>query len=124
MRIASLLKCCLQESRNGYLNLARSQVFSQQLSLKNMIAPVRCLSTTSKQWQENKPCVDSESAFVRHNSGVSVSALTTLSEEEVAFKETVQKLARDKIEPVVRKMDIASRMDADVIQSLFDNGVS
>lgn len=124
MRIASLplLKFCVQESQHGYNKLARFQASPRQLSLKNATAPFRCLCTTPKRWQE-KPCVDSESAFVRHNSGVSVSALTNLSEEEMAFKETVQKLAKNKIEPVVRKMDIASKMDADVIKSLFDNGV-
>ena len=68
--------------------------------------------------------MDPASAFARQNPDSTVQALTSLSEEELAFKETVQKLAKDKIEPVVRKMDIASKMDADVIQSLFDNGVS
>jgi len=50
--------------------------------------------------------------------------LTILSEEEQAFKETVQRLSKEKIEPLVKKMDEASHMDQSVIDALFEHGVS
>lgn len=53
-----------------------------------------------------------------------VTPLTVLSEEEQAFKETVQKMSKEKIEPLVKKMDEASHMDRSVIDALFENGVS
>lgn len=36
----------------------------------------------------------------------------------------VSKVARDKIAPVVKKMDEEGKTDPDVIQELFKNGVS
>lgn len=53
----------------------------------------------------------------------STPALTTLTEEEQAFKETVQKLSREKIAPLVKSMDQEGFMDKSVIQSLFENGL-
>ena len=50
-------------------------------------------------------------------------ALTVLSEEEQAFRETVQKLSREKIAPLVRSMDAASHMEPSVIKALFENGL-
>lgn len=50
-------------------------------------------------------------------------ALTSLSEEELAFKEAAARLAKDKIEPLVKSMDHSGVMDPSVIQALFDNGV-
>ena len=51
-------------------------------------------------------------------------ALTQFNEEEAAFKETVQRMAREKIEPLVKKMDVTSHMEQSVIDALFENGVS
>lgn len=56
--------------------------------------------------------------------GSVVQPLTVLSEEEQAFQETVRKLAKEKIEPLVKKMDEASHMERSVIDALFENGVS
>ena len=50
--------------------------------------------------------------------------LTLLNEEESAFKETVQKMAKERIEPLVRKMDETSHLEQSVIDALFENGVS
>lgn len=64
--------------------------------------------------------VDAATAFLRDDSPP---ALTTLSDEEQAFRETVQKLSREKIAPLVKSMDTASKMDKSVIDALFDNGL-
>lgn len=50
-------------------------------------------------------------------------ALTTLTEEEQAFRETVQKLSREKIAPLVKSMDASGKMDKGVIDALFENGL-
>ena len=50
--------------------------------------------------------------------------LTLLNDEESAFKETVQRMAKERIEPLVRKMDESSHLDQSVIDALFENGVS
>ena len=69
--------------------------------------------------------VTAEQAFDAGDGSITGSTpLTVLSEEELAFKETVQKLAKEKIEPLVRKMDEESHMDKSVIDSLFENGVN
>lgn len=46
-----------------------------------------------------------------------------LSAEESMMKESVAKVAREKIQPLVRKMDAESEMDPSVIQALFENGL-
>lgn len=51
-------------------------------------------------------------------------SLTSLSEEELAFKESAARYAKEKIEPLVRTMDQSGVMDEGVIKGLFDNGVS
>jgi len=45
------------------------------------------------------------------------------SDEELAMKETVSKLSREKFAPLVQRMDENSKMDPDVVRSLFDNGL-
>lgn len=50
--------------------------------------------------------------------------LTLFNDEEMAFKETVQRMAKEKIEPLVKKMDVNSHMEQSVIDALFENGVS
>jgi hypothetical protein len=47
-----------------------------------------------------------------------------LNEEENAFRETVQKMATEKIQPLVKQMDMTSHMEQSVIDALFENGVS
>lgn len=49
--------------------------------------------------------------------------LTHLTDDERVMKETVAKLAQEKILPLVRKMDDENQLDPTVIQTLFDNGL-
>ena len=49
--------------------------------------------------------------------------LTMLSEEELAMKEVVSKLSRDKFAPLVKEMDAKSEMYPEVIAALFENGI-
>lgn len=49
--------------------------------------------------------------------------LTVFSDEELAMKDTVSKLAREKFAPLVKQMDENSKMDPEVISSLFENGL-
>mmetsp|Transcript_39332 Transcript_39332/g.63858 ORF Transcript_39332/g.63858 Transcript_39332/m.63858 type:complete len:203 (+) Transcript_39332:174-782(+) len=51
------------------------------------------------------------------------SALQTLTEEEQMFKDTVAKFADDVIKPRVREMDASMKMDPEIIQGMFDNGL-
>ena len=57
-------------------------------------------------------------------SRVNCGPLTTLSEDEVAIKDMVNKLCQDLIAPRVREMDETSKMDKVIIDALFANGVS
>lgn len=49
--------------------------------------------------------------------------LTLLSDEEMAMKEVVSKLSREKFAPLVKEMDEKSEMFPEVISSLFENGL-
>ncbi|RWS04960.1 short/branched chain specific acyl-CoA dehydrogenase-like protein, partial [Leptotrombidium deliense] len=49
--------------------------------------------------------------------------LSKLSEDEMALKEMVAKLAKDKIEPKVKEMDESSKMHRELIDELFKNGL-
>jgi len=49
--------------------------------------------------------------------------LTFLTEDERVMKETVAKLAQEKIAPHVKKMDEANLFEPSVVQALFDNGL-
>eukprot|EP00697_Spironema_sp_BW2_P015410 gnl/Spiro4/6238_TR3210_c0_g2_i1.p1 gnl/Spiro4/6238_TR3210_c0_g2~~gnl/Spiro4/6238_TR3210_c0_g2_i1.p1 ORF type:complete len:416 (+),score=129.90 gnl/Spiro4/6238_TR3210_c0_g2_i1:52-1299(+) len=51
------------------------------------------------------------------------SPLTVLSEDETMIRQTVQRLAEEKIKPRVMDMDRAGKMDPDVIASLFSTGL-
>lgn len=48
--------------------------------------------------------------------------LTVLSDEENIMKETAAKFAREKVAPLVSKMDNEGNLDASVVKGLFDNG--
>lgn len=45
------------------------------------------------------------------------------SEEELAFKELAEKISKEKIAPLVSKMDNENKLDPEVIKLLFENGV-
>ena len=50
--------------------------------------------------------------------------VTKLTEEESAIRDLAAKVSREKIAPLVRKMDQESKMDKSIIKALFENGVS
>ena len=50
-------------------------------------------------------------------------ALTTLSEEETMFRDSVLKYARERIGPKVDKMDAQNQLDDDVLPGLFEQGI-
>ncbi|XP_037296261.1 short/branched chain specific acyl-CoA dehydrogenase, mitochondrial-like [Manduca sexta] len=50
--------------------------------------------------------------------------LTMLTEDELAMKETIRKLATEQIAPLVKKMEDEHKIDDGIRQLLFDNGVS
>lgn len=49
--------------------------------------------------------------------------LTLLTEDELAMKDTIRKLAAEQIAPLVRKMDDEHKIDDGIRQMLFDNGL-
>ena len=49
--------------------------------------------------------------------------LTVFSDEEIAMKEVVSKLAREKFAPLVKEMDEKSKMSPEVVKTLFENGL-
>jgi alkylation response protein AidB-like acyl-CoA dehydrogenase len=50
-------------------------------------------------------------------------ALSTFSEEELAFKEAVRNFAENEIKPLVRSMDEAAKIDGALLKKLFEMGV-
>ncbi|XP_060066678.1 short/branched chain specific acyl-CoA dehydrogenase, mitochondrial-like isoform X2 [Ylistrum balloti] len=58
-----------------------------------------------------------------HDFGEIRPPLDLLSSEETMMKESVAKVAKEVIQPLVRKMDAESRMDKSVIETLFQNGL-
>ncbi|KAH9639779.1 hypothetical protein HF086_016360 [Spodoptera exigua] len=49
--------------------------------------------------------------------------LSVLTEDELAMKETIRKLATEQIAPLVKKMEDEHRIDDSIRQLLFDNGL-
>lgn len=49
--------------------------------------------------------------------------LTVFSDEEIAMKDIVGKLSREKFAPLVREMDEKSKMSPEVVRILFENGL-
>lgn len=52
-----------------------------------------------------------------------ISPLTTLSEDEKFFYDTIRDFARDKVSPLVKEMDDAARIDPSIPPQLFDMGL-
>ncbi|XP_026462986.1 LOW QUALITY PROTEIN: short/branched chain specific acyl-CoA dehydrogenase, mitochondrial-like [Ctenocephalides felis] len=77
----------------------------RKLAQRNVI---RQFSSTSKVYQ--KTCEQP-------------APLTFLSEDELMMKETVAKLAKEQILPLVKKMDIEEKIDPSVVDMLFENGL-
>lgn len=74
------------------------------------------------QLQQNLRTFTSGTRTFRDEALVSPPALTQLSEEEAALKDTVKKFSHDVIKPLVKEMDRTGKMDKGVIQGCFDNG--
>ncbi|KAI8327822.1 hypothetical protein BC941DRAFT_519575, partial [Chlamydoabsidia padenii] len=53
----------------------------------------------------------------------SPSSLYSFTEEELMFKDTVSRFAREIVGPRVQAMDEAELMDKDIIDSMFENGL-
>ncbi|SAM08835.1 hypothetical protein [Absidia glauca] len=53
----------------------------------------------------------------------SPSSLYSFTEEELMFKDTVGRFAREVVQPRVQAMDEAEVMDKDIIDSMFENGL-
>ncbi|XP_020292510.1 short/branched chain specific acyl-CoA dehydrogenase, mitochondrial [Pseudomyrmex gracilis] len=49
--------------------------------------------------------------------------LTQFTDDELIMKETVAKLAKEKIAPLVRKMEKENKIDDNVLKTIFDNGL-
>lgn len=49
--------------------------------------------------------------------------LTVLTDDEIAMKETIAKLAQDQIAPLVKKMDETSDLDPSLLPVLFESGL-
>lgn len=49
--------------------------------------------------------------------------LTVFSDEELAMKESISKLSREKFAPLVKSMDENSKMSPDVVSACFENGL-
>jgi len=101
-----------QVSQRVLKQIARSAISSTGQS-------VRCVSGTGMK-QSSSPCPNIKQSF---HYEPSAPPLTLYNEEENAFRETVQRMAKEKIEPLVRQMDAASNMEQSVIDALFENGL-
>lgn len=58
----------------------------------------------------------------RCNNSTVVPALTMLSDEESAFRDSVRRICEEKIRPKVLEMDIKGEMPRSIIDVLFENG--
>lgn len=67
----------------------------------------------------NKNLIQKKNAFSSQ-----IPPVTALSEEEQSIKDLAAKVSREKILPLVSKMDEESKMDPSIIKAMFDNGVS
>ena len=47
-----------------------------------------------------------------------------LSDEEEAIRDLAEKISKEKIAPLAKKMDQENKMDPSIIPTLFQNGVS
>ena len=99
------------------MQLARSarQLFQAQAS---RAAQLRALAARHQSMGLSQP-----KAAASMSAGDKPSPLTLLSEEELAMKEVVAKLSREKFAPLVKQMDESSVMLPEVIGALFENGL-
>lgn len=91
-----------------YLNLVRGLIISASRNPIKLDQNFRTLSTLNPGLEHvtEKP-----------------TPLTVFSDDELAMKDVVSKLAREKFAPLVRDMDEKSKMSPIVVKTLFENGL-
>jgi alkylation response protein AidB-like acyl-CoA dehydrogenase len=67
----------------------------------------------------NKYCFSTTSASLQQK----LNSLHAFTEEEVMLKATVQKFAREQVQPLVSKMDENELLDPSILKALFDQGL-
>src|SRR5215813_10564071 len=60
---------------------------------------------------------------VQPGAGMTITSLTTLSEDEQLFRDSCRKFAEERIQPLVRKMDEEAKLDESIIPQLFELGL-
>ncbi|RZB38641.1 short/branched chain specific acyl-CoA dehydrogenase, mitochondrial-like, partial [Asbolus verrucosus] len=75
---------------------------------------VRQIFSASKHFQQTEQNAESTTNFL---------PLTTLSDDELAMKETVARLAQDQVAPYVRDMEREGKFKQSVIDAIFNNGL-
>jgi butyryl-CoA dehydrogenase/short/branched chain acyl-CoA dehydrogenase len=60
---------------------------------------------------------------VQPGAGMTITSLTTLSEDEQLFRDSCRKFAEECIQPLVRKMDEEARLEESIIPQLFELGL-
>lgn len=89
--------------------------------LPSTAAAARSISASSSSRYANpSPAADA----VAHSENPTLPSLHTFTEEEEMLRDTVRKFSEEMVAPRVREMDEAEKMDPEIIQGLFDNGVS
>ncbi|EFA12206.1 short/branched chain specific acyl-CoA dehydrogenase, mitochondrial [Tribolium castaneum] len=76
---------------------------------------LRNIYTVAKKLQQAQPHLEA--------TPLAVQPLTTLTEDELAMKETVARLAQEQIAPHVREMDNEGRFKDSIVEMLFSNGL-
>lgn len=78
------------------------------------------VSKVLEQWKA--PAVAAKN-LQNYSSAATPQPLSMLTEDEIAMKDTIRKLATEQIYPLVRKMDEEHKIDDGIRQLLFDNGL-
>lgn len=83
------------------------------------------LASAAVKLNKSKPTWLSGREFSQH-ANLSVekpTPLTLFSDEELAMKDVVSRLSREKFAPLVKEMDEKSKMSQEVVDALFENGL-
>merc|ERR1719215_203101 len=82
----------------------------------------RTMGAAAVRGMQRQCAVQRQVGAARALSSVATS-LQSITEEEAMFKEMVSKFANEKVAPRVRAMDEAQKMDPEIIQAMFDQGL-
>ncbi|KAL4231870.1 hypothetical protein ACF0H5_009446 [Mactra antiquata] len=97
-----------------------------------MLSSGKVIQQAGRLLKSNKCCVSSLLTWRDRStspqtqlgmSGIISPPVDLLTEEEQMMKDTVAKLAAERIQPLVRQMDADSQMDPSIIKALFENGL-